>query len=112
FLDIISSSSGPIFKGIEAPIILKEGFLIKRAQGRKRFGLKNFKKRFFRLSNQTFSYSKHKGDKHNLFEIPVTDILAVERLEEESFKMKYMFQVVHAERALYIQANNCVEEKE
>lgn len=30
------------------------------------------------------------GDKHHLFEIPVTDILAVERLEEESFKMKYV----------------------
>ena len=25
-----------------------------------------------------------------LFEMPITDILAVERLEEESFKMKYV----------------------
>ena len=63
--------------------------MIKRAQGRKRFGLKNFKKRYFCLTNQTFSYSKNKGDKP-LFEMPVTDILAVEKLEEESFKMKYV----------------------
>uniref|UniRef100_A0A2C9K6R3 Ras GTPase-activating protein n=1 Tax=Biomphalaria glabrata TaxID=6526 RepID=A0A2C9K6R3_BIOGL len=112
FIDIISSSSGSHFKDIEAPIILKEGFMIKRAQGRKKFGLKNFKKRFFRLTNQSLSYYKHKGEKQPLFEIHITDILAVERLEEESFKMKYMFQVVHTKQALYVQANNCVEEKE
>ncbi|RUS78773.1 hypothetical protein EGW08_013457 [Elysia chlorotica] len=111
FLDIISSSSGCHFRGIEAPILLKEGFLIKRAQGRKKFGLKNFKKRFFRLTNQSLSYSKTKGEKY-LFEIPINDILVVERLAESSFKMKYMFQVVHAQTALYIQASNCVEEKE
>ncbi|CAL1529993.1 unnamed protein product, partial [Lymnaea stagnalis] len=112
FVDIISSSCGSHFKGIEAPIVLKEGFMIKRAQGRKKFGLKNFKKRFFRLTNQSLSYSKNKGEKQPLFEIPITEILAVERLEEESFKMKYMFQVVHTKQALYIQASNCVEEKE
>ncbi|XP_059163987.1 ras GTPase-activating protein 3-like [Physella acuta] len=112
FIDIISSSSGPHFRGIEAPIVIKEAFMIKRAQGRKKFGLKNFKKRFFRLTNQALSYSKNKGDKQPLFEIPITEILAVERLEEDSFKLKYMFQVVHAKSALYIQANNCVEEKE
>ncbi|GFO17598.1 ras GTPase-activating protein 3 [Plakobranchus ocellatus] len=111
FLDIISSSSGCHFRGIEAPILLKEGFLIKRAQGRKKFGLKNFKKRFFRLTNQSLSYSKHKGEKC-LFDIPINDILVVESLAESSFKMKYMFQVVHAQTALYIQASNCVEEKE
>ncbi|GFS09451.1 Ras family protein [Elysia marginata] len=99
------------FRGIEAPILLKEGFLIKRAQGRKKFGLKNFKKRFFRLTNQSLSYSKTKGEKY-LFEIPINDILVVERLAESSFKMKYMFQVVHAQTALYIQASNCVEEKQ
>jgi Ras GTPase-activating protein 3 len=38
--------------------------------------------------------------------------LAIEKLQEESFKMKYMFQIVQKDRALYIQANNCVEEKE
>ncbi|CAG5120233.1 unnamed protein product, partial [Candidula unifasciata] len=112
FLDIISSSTGSHVKVIEAPIILKEGYLIKRAQGRKRFGILNFKKRYFQLSNQSLSYYKNKGDKHVLYQIPIAEILAVEKLEEESFKMKYMFQVIHVRRALYIQANNCVEEKE
>lgn len=36
-------------------------FMIKRAQGRKRFGMKNFKKRWFRLTNHEFTYQKSKG---------------------------------------------------
>lgn len=35
--------------------------------------------------------------------IPLDRILAVERLQEDSFKMKNMFQIVQPERALYIQ---------
>lgn len=35
--------------------------------------------------------------------IPLDQILAVERLQEDSFKMKNMFQIVQPERALYIQ---------
>lgn len=34
--------------------------MIKRAQGRKRLGLKNFKKRYFCLTNQFISYAKSK----------------------------------------------------
>uniref|UniRef100_A0AAX7SZ54 RAS p21 protein activator 3 n=1 Tax=Astatotilapia calliptera TaxID=8154 RepID=A0AAX7SZ54_ASTCA len=83
-------------------------FMIKRAQGRNRFGMKNFKKRWFRLTNHEFTYHRTKGA---LF-IPIENILAVERLEEESFKMKNMFQVIQPERALYIQANNCVEARD
>uniref|UniRef100_A0A8C8RD36 RAS p21 protein activator 3 n=1 Tax=Pelusios castaneus TaxID=367368 RepID=A0A8C8RD36_9SAUR len=86
-------------------------FMIKRAQGRKRFGMKNFKKRWFRLTNHEFTYQRSKGD-HPLCSIPIENILAVEKLEEESFKMKNMFQVIQPERALYIQANNCVEAKD
>ncbi|XP_066562444.1 ras GTPase-activating protein 3 isoform X2 [Amia ocellicauda] len=127
FLDLISSSGRWDQKSIETPIMLKEGtvkltvkkveskgssrFMIKRAQGRKRFGMKNFKKRWFRLTNHEFTYHKNKGD-HPLCSIPIENILAVERLEEESFKMKNMFQVIQPERALYIQANNCVEARD
>ncbi|NXY41594.1 RASA3 protein, partial [Ceuthmochares aereus] len=107
FLDLISSSGRRDHKSIEQPILLKEG-----AQGRKRFGMKNFKKRWFRLTNHEFTYQKSKGD-HPLCSIPIENILAVERLEEESFKMKNMFQVIQPERrVLYIQANNCVEAKD
>ncbi|XP_015267245.1 PREDICTED: ras GTPase-activating protein 3 [Gekko japonicus] len=111
FLELISSSGRRDHKSIEQPILLKEGFMIKRAQGRKRFGMKNFKKRWFRLTNHEFTYQKSKGD-HPLCSIPIENILAVEKLEEESFKMKNMFQVIQPERALYIQANNCVEAKD
>ncbi|XP_041351438.1 ras GTPase-activating protein 3-like isoform X2 [Gigantopelta aegis] len=111
FLDIVSSPTGTHTQCFEAPIILKEGMLIKRAQGRKRFGLKNFKRRFFCLTNQSLSYSKTMNEKP-LCSIPIEDILAVEKLEEESFKMKYMFQVIQPQHALYIQATNCVEEKQ
>ncbi|XP_056595045.1 ras GTPase-activating protein 3 [Triplophysa dalaica] len=111
FLDLISSSGRWDQKSIETPIMLKEGFMIKRAQGRNRFGLKNFKKRWFRLTNHEFTYHKTKGE-GALCSIPIENILAVERLEEESFKMKNMFQVIQPERALYIQANNCVEARD
>uniref|UniRef100_A0A4W3JKS8 Ras GTPase-activating protein 2 n=1 Tax=Callorhinchus milii TaxID=7868 RepID=A0A4W3JKS8_CALMI len=111
FLDLISSSGRRDHKSIEQPIVLKEGFMIKRAQGRNRFGIKNFKKRWFRLTNHEFTYHKHKVD-HPLCSIPIENILAVEKLEEESFKMKNMYQVIQPERALYIQANNCVEAKD
>uniref|UniRef100_A0A8C0RQS8 RAS p21 protein activator 3 n=1 Tax=Canis lupus familiaris TaxID=9615 RepID=A0A8C0RQS8_CANLF len=65
FLDLISSSGRRDPKSIEQPILLKEGFMIKRAQGRKRFGMKNFKKRWFCLTNHEFTYQKSKGNKGN-----------------------------------------------
>lgn len=36
--------------------------LTKRAQGRKRFGRKNFKQRYFKLTTRDLSYAKHKGN--------------------------------------------------
>ncbi|MBN3281839.1 RASA3 protein, partial [Polyodon spathula] len=111
FLDLISSSGRRDHKHIETPIMLKEGFMIKRAQGRNRFGRKNFKKRWFHLTNHEFMYHKNKADRP-LCNIPIENILAVEKLEESSFKMKNMFQVIQPERTLYIQANNCVEAKD
>lgn len=52
--------------------VLFTRFMIKRAQGRKRFGMKNFKKRWFRLTNHEFTYQKSKGNKSwpSLFLIP------------------------------------------
>ncbi|KAF7996733.1 hypothetical protein HCN44_002379 [Aphidius gifuensis] len=117
FLELISTSSS---SGMtrqrptilqEQPVVLKEGVMIKRAQGRKRFGRKNFKQRYFRLTTQDLTYSKTKG-KEPLCRILLEEILAVERLHEDSFKMKNMFQIVQPQRALYVQASNCVEEKE
>lgn len=46
---------------VSAVCTLCDSFMIKRAQGRKRFGMKNFKKRWFRLTNHEFTYQKSKG---------------------------------------------------
>uniref|UniRef100_U3IGH2 RAS p21 protein activator 2 n=1 Tax=Anas platyrhynchos platyrhynchos TaxID=8840 RepID=U3IGH2_ANAPP len=50
--------------------------------------------------------------KEPIFTIPIKNILAVEKLDESSFNKKNMFQVLHGEKPLYIQANNCVEASE
>uniref|UniRef100_A0A8C1W032 RAS p21 protein activator 2 n=1 Tax=Cyprinus carpio TaxID=7962 RepID=A0A8C1W032_CYPCA len=47
--------------------------------------------------------------KEALCVIPVKNILGVEKLEESAFNRKNMFQVIHSEKPLYVQAGNCVE---
>ncbi|XP_063697126.1 GTPase-activating protein [Culicoides brevitarsis] len=96
---------------ITEPVLLKEGMMTKRAQGRKRFGRRNFKTRFFRMTTQSLSYSKAKGKKI-LCDIPLTEILTVRKVDERSFKMQNIFEICRKERPLYVQAANCVEEKE
>lgn len=59
-----------------------------------------------------FEFNYISTGREALCQIPLSNILAVERLTEHSFKMKNMFQIVQKERALYVQAANCVEEKE
>uniref|UniRef100_A0A3B4X696 RAS p21 protein activator 2 n=1 Tax=Seriola lalandi dorsalis TaxID=1841481 RepID=A0A3B4X696_SERLL len=83
----------------------------KRTQGRKRLGKKNFKKRWLRVTSRELSYHKHKG-KEALCTINVKNIQAVEKLDESAFNRKNMFQVVHSEKPLYVQAGNCVEASE
>uniref|UniRef100_A0A8D3BZ92 RAS p21 protein activator 2 n=1 Tax=Scophthalmus maximus TaxID=52904 RepID=A0A8D3BZ92_SCOMX len=83
----------------------------KRAQGKKRLGKRNFKKRWLRVSSRELSYHKHKG-KEALCVIDVKNIQAVEKLDESAFSRKNMFQVVHSEKPLYVQAGNCVEASE
>ncbi|XP_051933858.1 ras GTPase-activating protein 2 isoform X2 [Hippocampus zosterae] len=108
FLDEISSNVGKESSGLEDAVVLKEGEVQKRAQGRKRLGKKNFKKRWLRVTNRELSYHKHKG-KEAVCIINVKNIQAVEKLDESAFNRKNMFQVVHAEKQLYVQARNCVE---
>lgn len=66
--------------------------MTKRAQGRKRFGRRNFKQRFFRLTTQSLCYSKAKG-KRILCDIPLSEILTVKKVDERSFKMQNIFEV-------------------
>lgn len=61
--------------------------MVKRAQGRTLlFGRKNFKIRYFVLTNYELSYGKEKKGKP-LCVIPVQHIKGVEKLQEDSFSM-------------------------
>uniref|UniRef100_A0A3P9BMA3 RAS p21 protein activator 2 n=1 Tax=Maylandia zebra TaxID=106582 RepID=A0A3P9BMA3_9CICH len=62
FLDEISSNVSKESSGLEDAVVLKEGEVQKRAQGRKPPGMKTFKKRWLRLTNRELSYHKHKGE--------------------------------------------------
>uniref|UniRef100_A0A3Q3L2Z5 RAS p21 protein activator 2 n=1 Tax=Mastacembelus armatus TaxID=205130 RepID=A0A3Q3L2Z5_9TELE len=83
----------------------------KRTQGKKRLGKKNFKKRWLKVTNRELTYHKHKG-KEAICIINVKNIRAVEKLDESAFNRKNMFQVLHSEKPLYVQAGNCVEASE
>uniref|UniRef100_UPI00358FE584 ras GTPase-activating protein 3-like isoform X2 n=1 Tax=Myxine glutinosa TaxID=7769 RepID=UPI00358FE584 len=110
FLDLISLSGKRNTIIRDQEIVLKEGRVTKRAQGRRKLSLRNFKERWLRLTNLHLSYHRTK-DSPPLCIIPLEDILAVEGVEEESFKKKNMFQVIQPQRTLYVQASNCVEAK-
>ncbi|KAH3807046.1 hypothetical protein DPMN_135379 [Dreissena polymorpha] len=56
--------------------------------------MKNFKQRHFCLTTKSLTYGKVAGA-IPLCKIPVGDIRAVERLAEQSFKMKYVRRVLH-----------------
>eukprot|EP00064_Thunnus_orientalis_P012636 superscaffoldBa00001961_g12671 len=87
FLDEISSNVSKGSSGLEDAVVLKEGEVQKRGQGRKRLGKKNFKKRWLRVTNRELSYHKHKG-KEALCVINVKNIQAVEKLDESAFNRK------------------------
>ncbi|XP_059850332.1 ras GTPase-activating protein 2 isoform X2 [Hypanus sabinus] len=115
FIDEVSSVQSKEPSGVDEPIILKEGEIIKRAQGRNRIRkVHNFKKRWLRLTNREISYHKQSG-KDPLYSILIKNIIAVEKVEERCFNRKNMFQILivdRPERPLYIQASNCVEANE
>ncbi|XP_062988235.1 ras GTPase-activating protein 2 [Elgaria multicarinata webbii] len=111
FLDEVSSTESKEPSVMSEPVHLKEGEMYKRAQGRTRIGKKNFKKRWFCLTSRELTYHKQQ-DKEPIYTIPIKNILAVEKLDERAFNKKNMFQVIHVEKPLYVQANNCVEASE
>lgn len=87
--------------------VYREGMLIKRSQGRRK-GPKNFRRRHFCLTDRNLTYSKSKGDSP-LCVIPFLDLRAVERVDDNAFSMKFMFQLIQPERILYMQAKNSVD---
>lgn len=111
FLEEISSTESKEPSGMSESVILKEGEMYKRAQGRNRIGKKSFNKRWFSLTSREFAYHRQK-DKDPVFRIPIKNILAVEKLDESAFSKNNMFQVHYGEKPLYIHASNCVEASE
>lgn len=51
--------------------------LTKRAQGRKKFGRKNFKQRYFKLTTRDLSYAKQKGNDLFIFIIHISPYLSL-----------------------------------
>ncbi|KAM9317426.1 ras GTPase-activating protein 2 [Gastrophryne carolinensis] len=101
FLEEISSTESKEPSGMSESVILKEGEMYKRRTHK-------FRKRWFSLTSREFSYHKNK-DKDAVFRIPNKNILAVEKLDENTFNRNNLFQVIYGEKPLYIQAGNCVE---
>ncbi|XP_053324751.1 rasGAP-activating-like protein 1 isoform X2 [Spea bombifrons] len=97
-------------------VTIKEGFLHKRkAEAVNLVTRFTFKKRYFWLSSQTFSYSKS-PDWQVRSSIPVHRICAVERVDENAFQQPNMMQIITQDNEsqggghiMYIQCKNVNE---
>ena len=63
-------------------------FLVKRSQGRRKVP-KNFRRRYFVLTAKALTYAKSRSDAP-LCVIPASDLLAVERVDDQAFNMKFV----------------------
>ena len=112
------------------PLPCNSRYLVKRSQGRRK-GPKNFRRRYFTLTAKSLTYCKSQSEPLALCEIPANEMLAVERVDDQAFNMKFvslphhthtghsqvpslsqMFQVIQPSRILYMQAKNSLELKE
>ena len=73
-----------IFRGV----VLCLSFLVKRSQGRRKVP-KNFRRRYFVLTAKALTYAKSRSEAP-LCEIPASDLLAVERVDDQAFNMKFV----------------------
>ncbi|XP_032085277.1 rasGAP-activating-like protein 1 [Thamnophis elegans] len=93
---------------------IKEGYLQKRkAEGLHLVSRFTFKKRYFWLSHESFSYSKS-PEWQDRTSIPIQRICAVERVDENAFQQPYVMQVATRETGgqlftIYIQCKNVNE---
>ena len=72
-------------------------FLVKRAQGRRKVpkGPKNFRRRYFLLTAKSLTYAKSRSEPP-LCVIPNSDLLAVERVDDQAFNMKFVSPTSHS----------------
>ncbi|XP_045761351.1 GTPase-activating protein [Maniola jurtina] len=131
FLEIISTSSDTQNNNIqETPVLLKEGTMIKRSEGvrggtgspRRRWartGHAHCKRRHFRLTSGELSWSRcgAKGaTARGAHRLPLAGVLSVRPVDcppaGAPLDANNIFQIVHRERVLFVQASNCVERAE
>jgi Ras GTPase-activating protein 3 len=88
YLTAIADPTGGQDIGLD-DLTYREGFLIKRSQGRRKGpkGPKNFKRRYFVLTGKSLTYAKSRAEAP-LCEIRLSDMLAVERVDDQAFNMK------------------------
>uniref|UniRef100_A0A8D2JH20 RAS protein activator like 1 n=1 Tax=Varanus komodoensis TaxID=61221 RepID=A0A8D2JH20_VARKO len=93
---------------------IKEGYLQKRkAEGLHLVSRFTFKKRYFWLSNESFSYSKSPESQVRT-SVPVQRICAVERVDENAFQQAHVMQITTRDNGgqlctMYIQCKNLNE---
>ncbi|XP_052753718.1 GTPase-activating protein isoform X1 [Galleria mellonella] len=136
FLEIISTSTDTQNNNIqETPVLLKEGTMIKRSEGvraggggagggagggspRRRWtraAHAHAKRRHFRLTSGELTWSRC-GAKTPAHRLPLSGVLAVAAVDcppaGAPLGANNIFQIVHRERVLFVQAGNCVERAE
>lgn len=128
FLEIISTCSDTQNNNVlETPVLLKEGTMIKRSEGvrggagspRRRWARAahpHAKKRHFRLTSGELWWSRC-GGKSPARRLALSGVLAVAPVDAPSAPAaplgpNNIFQIVHRERVLFVQASNCVERAE
>ncbi|RVE47154.1 hypothetical protein evm_008231 [Chilo suppressalis] len=127
FLEIISTSTETQNNNIqETPILLKEGIMIKRSEDvragagspRRRWtraAHAHAKRRHFRLTSGELTWSRC-GAKTPANRLSLSGVLAVAAVDcppaGAPLGANNIFQIVHQERVLFVQAGNCVERAE
>ncbi|KAJ0181311.1 hypothetical protein K1T71_003396 [Dendrolimus kikuchii] len=127
FLEIISTCTDTQNNNVqETPVLLKEGTMIKRTEGvragagspRRRWARAahaHAKKRHFRLTSGELWWSRC-GGKSPAQRLPLSGVLAVAPVDTPPagapLGPNNIFQIVHRDRVLFVQASNCVERAE
>ncbi|XP_023383923.1 rasGAP-activating-like protein 1 [Pteropus vampyrus] len=109
-----AKAGGPARALIPPSVTIREGYLLKRKEEPASLATRfAFKKRYFWLNGETFSYSKS-PEWQTRSTIPVSDIRAVERVDEGAFQLPHVMQVVTQDGAgtrhtIYLQCKNVNE---
>ncbi|CAB3237524.1 unnamed protein product [Arctia plantaginis] len=127
FLEIISTSTDTQNNNIlETPVLLKEGTMIKRSEGGRaiagsprrrwtRAAHAYAKRRHFRLTSGELTWSRC-GAKTPAHRLALSGVLAVAAVDcppaGAPLGANNIFQIVHRERVVFVQASNCVERAE